>query len=363
MNIIHIDAGKEWRGGQQQAFYLHETLVQKGHDSLMVSLPNAPMTERCRQAGLPQISLPIRGEFDLRSARSLAELAKNKNAQILHAHCSHSLSIAAWSKMWRRNSVVIGARRVDFHVRKPLLGAWKYNNSRVNAIICVSEKIRQVLLADGVRPDKVFTVYSGVDLQKFVSVNPAGWRTEWNIPAENIVIGTVAAFAGHKDYPNLLAAARIVLDRHRKVSFCAVGDGALLAPMQRQVEQMGIRANFIFPGYRKDVGRFLKNFDIFVLASKKEGLGTSLLDAQAVGLPVIGTQAGGIPEIIDDQKTGLLVPPQNPKKLADAIVMLIDDAVLRKKLGRTGQQAVSRFSIENTIQKTVAIYERLLTQD
>jgi hypothetical protein len=93
MNIIHIDAGKEWRGGQQQAFYLHEALVREGHDSLMVSLPNAPMTTRCQQAGLPYISLPIRGEFDMRAARRLADLAQDKNAQILHATAAiHSVS-------------------------------------------------------------------------------------------------------------------------------------------------------------------------------------------------------------------------------------------------------------------------------
>jgi glycosyltransferase involved in cell wall biosynthesis len=170
----------------------------------------------------------------------------------------------------------------------------------------------------------------------------------------------VAAFAGHKDYPTFLKAASLVLAERKDVKFIAVGKGDLLEKMKILAEELNINNDLIFTGFRQDVGVFLKSFDIFVISSKKEGLGTSVLDALAVGLPVIGTDAGGIPEMIDDGVNGLLVPAQNPVLLADAISNLLDDEYRRKAFMSFGAESIKTFGIEETVQKNIELYSRLL---
>ena len=165
---------------------------------------------------------------------------------------------------------------------------------------------------------------------------------------------------GHKDYPNFLKAAQLVLKQRENVTFCAVGDGKDRENILNSAEELGLNDRFYFPGFRKDIGQFLKSFDIFVMASKLEGLGTSILDAEAVGLPIVACNSGGIPETLSHNYNGLLVPSRNPEKLADAILQLCDDKKLRNEFGRNSLQNVKKFEIANTINKNIELYENLI---
>ena len=128
----------------------------------------------------------------------------------------------------------------------------------------------------------------------------------------------------------------------------------------RLAYKLGLKDRFVFVGFREDIGNFLKTFDIFVLASKKEGMGTSLLDAQSVGLPVIACETGGIPEIIAHGKNGMLVPPENEQKLANAILLLANNNKLRESLGQNAIETISEFEIHKTVIKNIKLYEELL---
>jgi len=151
-----------------------------------------------------------------------------------------------------------------------------------------------------------------------------------------------------------------VLNKRNDVYFLAVGDGVLINKMKMLATEHSITRNFIFTGYQQNIGDFLNTFDIFVLASKKEGLGTSLLDAQAVGLPVIGANSGGISEIITDKVDGLLFSPQNPQDLAEAIVNLLTDKEIRTMLGKNAAVNVKRFDKTITADKNISLYAELL---
>jgi len=157
-----------------------------------------------------------------------------------------------------------------------------------------------------------------------------------------------------------LRAAGIVLENRRDVVFCAVGDGEKRAVIEEMACELGLGKRFIFAGQRKDVGVFLKSFDIFVLASKKEGLGTSVLDAQAVGLPVVACAAGGIPEMIRDGWNGLLVPQEDPAALARALMKLVSQPEFRRQLGAEAREFVGDFDIVKTVEGNVTLYREIL---
>lgn len=359
IKVLHIDAGHEWRGGQQQAAYLLENMAAAGYTTKMVCPTGSPLERRCLEKNLPVLGLQLKSSTRLKDALRIARLCRAEEFAIIHAHCSHSLTIALLSRLFFRTPRIIASRRVDFHVKKPVVGALKYNSILVDKIICVSDAIKKILIADGVAAHKLVTVHSGVDLHKFDGANPEGLREEFDIPNDHLIIVTVAALVGHKDYPTLLRAAQTVLGKTDKITFLAVGDGPNKVTLLTLAEELKLGSRFKFAGYRKDVGRFLKLADIFVLASKTEGLGTSLLDAAAAGCAIVATRAGGIPEIVKNGNTGLLVPTQQPEALAEALLELVNNQEKRKGLEQNALNAAQQNSHGQTFEQTIEVYKSI----
>ena len=363
LNILHLDSEKSWRGGQQQAFYLHKELVKEGINSLFVSNKDAEILIRCKNDNLPFYEKSMFGELDIISAYKLSKLCRRNNITILHAHSAHSLSIGLFIKLFYPSLILIGVRRVDFSIGKNIFSRVKYNSKKINRIICISDFIRTVLIKDGISEDKLITIRSGVDINKFDKVFPSEkFRENLGVKPNEILIGTVAAFAGHKDYPNLLTAFAIVRKKLDNIKLCLVGDGPLKKEIEKIADQLGISKDVIFTNFVENVGEYLKAFNIFVLASRKEGLGTSLIDALSVGLPIIATNAGGIPELIKDDKNGILVEAKNNIKLAEAIINLINNPQKQKELSIAAKSSAQKFSIEETVRQNISEYKRLLSE-
>ncbi len=361
IRVLHIDSEYGWRGGQQQAAYLLEHMYGKGYSTALVCQPKSDIEAYCRDKNLTYFPMRMHGEMDILAGFRIARLCRKERFNILHLHSAHALATGLWVKLFCHKVKLIGVRRVDFHIRDNPVSRFKYTNSMLDKIVCISNQIKNVLLLDGIPEHLLTTIHSGVDLHKFEHVVPsADFRKTLGVSGGHILIGTVAAMAGHKDYPNLLRAARIVLDRTEDVTFCAVGDGPKEDEIRSLARELRLGSRFIFTGFRKDVGNFLKSFDIFVLSSHLEGLGTSILDAQAVGLPVIGCKTGGIPEVVQNNINGLLVPPKDSEALAEAILDLVKNETKRKEFGKKGRATVTRFAIENTVQENLNLYDQLM---
>ena len=363
IKVLHLDDAKGWRGGQQQAWYLVSALVESGYTTRLVCQPNSTLADRCLQGSVPFSPVRMHNELDFIAGWRVARICRKQGFTLLHAHSAHALAIAIWARMFNASLKVVAARRVDFSVRKSPISVWKYKNGFVDKIVCISEAVKKVLLKDGIPVEKLTTINDGIDLYKFkhVRVNPE-FRERMGIPADHFIVGTVAALVGHKDYPNLLRAAKRVIERHDQVTFLAVGNGKDEMKLKELAADLALGERFIFAGYRNDVGPFLRAFDLFVAASKKEGLGTSVLDALAAGLPVVGTRAGGIPESVQDGLNGLLVPVQNPEALAGAILDLINQPQLRQKMSRLAPESVAPFSIENIVRQTITLYREICAE-
>lgn len=360
MAILHIDSERGWRGGQQQAIYLFEGLLENGFKTAMVCQPDSELHHYCEKKNLPCFPIRMRGEVDLVAAGKIAAVCREHGFKLLHLHSAHALATGLWVKLFHRKLKLIGVRRVDFHIKKNPFSRYKYMSRKVERHVCISENIKNVMLEDGVPPERLVTIHSGINTERFINETlPDDFRESLGIPENHIVVGTVAALAGHKDYPNLLNAAKTVIERMDNVTFCAVGNGPDEVEIHALADSLQLGDRFIFTGYRTDVGHFMKLFDIFVLASYLEGLGTSLLDAQASALPVIGTDAGGIPEIITNDETGLLVPSGDSDALSDAICDLVSDKVKRERLAEAGKISVEKFSIETTITKNIELYSEI----
>jgi len=359
--VLHIDTERTWRGGQQQAAWLLEGMLARGWRAAVVCPPRSILEERGRARSWPVHAVAMHGELDIGAGRRITRVARAGNMAILHAHSSHALALGLWARLFDRRLRLVASRRGDFPIRERFLSCLKFSTGSLDRIICTSAAVRTQLLADGIPPGKLVVIPSSVDTRRFAGVRPAPhFRRSLGIPGSHLVIGTVAALADHKDYPTLLRAARLVLDKEPDISFVAVGDGPLHKEVTDLARDLGLGKRFLFLGFREDVGCLLKVFDIFVLASKTEGRGTSVLDAQALGLPVAACCAGGIPEIVTDRETGLLVPPGDPPALAAALLELAHGPELREALGARAKKAVQEHDVSRTIESHLELYRTLM---
>lgn len=358
-HVIHIDSEMSWRGGQQQAVYLYESMLKRNLKTTFFAKTNSAVSKYLISKGLDCNESSMHGEFDLFSAKKIASYAKKHDYNILHCHSSHSLSIGLLASLLNKNLNVIGSRRVPFHIRKGIFSKIKYSHKNLKRIVCVSDAVCNVLRSDGIDGNKLCVIKDGISLDKFSGSSGTAIRNE--LGAENrIIVGTVAAFEREKDYPNLLSAASIVLSERGNVIFHAVGEGSLLEEMKLKAKILNIQDRFIFAGYKSKVGDYLKAFDIFVLSSRMEGLGTSILDAMSVGLPITACRVGGIPEAVSDRVNGILVDKNNPEQLANALLELIDNAELRKQYGESSLNLVKNFDIEKTVAENIELYNEVI---
>lgn len=360
--IFHIDTEKNWRGGQQQSFYLHKSLVKQGFKSYMLCKKNSVMSDKCKSENLAFINFPLKSELDFYSAFKIANYTKKLNVKILHLHTAHALSLGILIKLFNPKLKLIAVRRVDFSLKKNALSFLKYNNRFLDKLVCISKNIVNVVENDGVPKSKIKMIYSGIDIDRYSPENNVNLylRNKYKLSDDCVIIGTVAALVGHKDYPSLLRAARIVLESKSNVVFISAGDGHSYDELMHLHSNLKLAEKFIFSGFESNIKDFLHSIDIFVLSSKKEGLGTSVLDAMSAGKPIVACDSGGIPEMIVHQKNGLLAKKENPQDLAEKIIYMIDNYELRQKYSKQALEDVKSFSIDNTINENIKLYKELL---
>ncbi len=361
MKTFHIDTEKGWRGGEQQALYLMKGLVRRGHEVSLAAQPGSPLASRAKAEGIRTLAIPMRGEGDLLAIWRLRRALNATEPAVVHMHTSHAHTLGCLAASLPRNNGVktVVSRRVDFSILRSPLSRFKYTHG-VDRFICISEAIKEVMIEGGVPGELIDIVPSGIDTGRFENVKPADLRKEFNLPAESCLLGNVAHFADHKGHRFLVDAFAQVAARVESAHMILVGVGELKGAVEHQVRSLGIESRVIFAGFREDIPEVLAGFDLFVMGSHLEGLCTSIMDAMATGIPVVATTAGGIPEIIDTEKEGLLVPPRDPAALAQAILRVVEDAKLAQDLGQSGREKVQKhFSADRMVERTLEIYNQL----
>jgi glycosyltransferase involved in cell wall biosynthesis len=365
MFSLHIDTARTWRGGQNQVLLTVNGLREIGHRSTLVAHPDGELRRRAAE-GLDLIPLAPRSEIDLTAGWRLSRLLKRLRPDVIHAHDPHgiamaslALSLGAGSRDGRPLPPLVASRRVDFHLKSNSFSRWKHR--QVACFIAASDAIRQMLIADGIAPEHTATVHEGIDLAHVGAAPPVNVHEAFWLPHQAPVIGNVAALVPHKGQRHLIDAAQLVVREVPDARFIILGEGELREHLERHVRDLHLEKHVLLPGFRTDVLGCIKSFDLFVMSSVTEGLGTSLLDAMACSRPVVATHAGGIPEIVEDGQTGTLVPPRDHVAMAREIVGLLKDADRRRRFGAAGLARVTeRFTVERMVAATAAIYDRIV---
>jgi glycosyltransferase involved in cell wall biosynthesis len=365
MFSLHVDTARTWRGGQNQVLLTVNGLRSIGQRAALVAHPDGELRRRAAE-GLELVPIAPRTEMDLSAAWKFSRLLKRLAPDVIHAHDPHGVAMASLAlslgsssaAKGGRQPVLVASRRVDFHLKGNSFSRWKYR--QVDCFIAASEAIRQMLVGDGVAADRTVTVHEGIDVEHVQAAPEVNVHEACFLPHGAPVVGNVAALVPHKGQRYLIEAAHLVVQQVPDARFIILGEGELREPLEKQVHEHHLEKHVILPGFRTDVLGCIKGFDLFVMSSVTEGLGTSLLDAMAAARPIVATTAGGIPEIVEDGVNGLLVPPRDARALADAIVRALKDPALRRTMGDAGFARVTeRFTVDRMVAETASVYARV----
>jgi L-malate glycosyltransferase len=362
LRILHVDSEIPWRGGERQVIELMRRQRAMGDDPHVAAPRRGALAARAASEGFAVHGVSMRGTWDLGAAVALARLHRSLRPDIVHWHAARAHALGAMASLFAPGPARILSRRVDFPVRRTP-GSRLLYSLPIDAILAISEGVREALIRSGVPAGRIEVVPSGIDLAPFQSAfdRPAA-RKRLGIADGELLVLNVAALAPHKSQTDLLRAAAKALARRPGMKIWIAGEGPLRGDLEAEHRALQLGNAVRFLGFRDDTMDLLRAADLFVISSYLEGLGTSILDAMAAGLPVVATRVGGIPELVAHEETGLLVPPRDPESLASAIVDLADDPARRAALGAKGRERARAFSADATAERTREAYFRALTR-
>ena len=359
MFSLHVDTARSWRGGQNQVLLTVNGLREIGQRAALVAHPDGELRRRASE-GLELVPIAPRTEVDLTAAWRLSRVVRKLRPDVVHAHDPHGIAMAALALSFAGGApapVLVASRRVDFHLKGNSLSRWKYR--QVDCFIAASEAIRQMLVADGIPTSRTVTIHEGIDVEHVAAAERVNVHETFWLPHHAPIVGNVAALVPHKGQRYLVEAAHLVVQEVPDARFVILGEGELREHLERQVKEYHLEKHVLLPGFRTDVLGCIKGFDLFVMSSVTEGLGTSLLDAMGCAKPIVATDAGGIPEVVEHGVTGTVVPARDARAMATAIVELLRDETRRQKMGQAGLARVKAgFTVERMVAATAKVYAR-----
>jgi len=370
INVLYIIWSLGLGGAEQVVINLARGMDKEKFKVMVCCLNDKGVfAEELEKEGIEVIALNKKGKFDVSVVFKLVNIMRKYKVDIVHTHL--------WgANLWGRLAAklagikVIAATEHNVDVWKP----WYYFEidrllqHLTDKIIVVSEKVKEFYVKRGISEDKIEVVYNGISLSSpsLPSYHlPGGTeenvKVEFGIRPEDKVLAVIGRLVEQKGHRYLFEALHL-LDGRYKLKVLVVGDGPQREQLVSMARQLGMEDKVVFTGLRKDVNDILPAVDMLVMPSLREGLPMVLLEAMAAGVPVVATKVGGVPEIIEDGKNGLIVEPANVDMLKTAISEILDNDLLRKKIIDNGWKEVERFSLTNMLNDTQRVYEKILKE-
>ena len=362
LRILEIyPKGDFFTGAAMQLRDLARGLAARGHQVTVVTPPSETWAARCREAGLAHVAIPMRRQWDPRAAWRLARVIRERRIQIVHAHKGRARTLTLLAGLMGARALLVLNRGVSFRIGR--LRRVGYTSRRVHAIVAVCRSIKDGLVAAGVPADKIEVIYSGTDVERFhPGADGSAVRCELGLRDEHALI-TQIGVRSWRGWRDLLEAMATVAERRARARLLFVGaPPPRIAEIADAARARGLGDRVLVLGHRDDVPRILAASDVVVDASYA-GLGItgSIREALACERPVVATTVEGMPELVLDGETGLLVPPRAPEALAAALLRTLDDPTAAQAMARAGRKRVEAyFSLRAKLDATETLYRRLM---
>lgn len=326
------------------------------------------LADEFRNNGIPVESFKLSSRLDLIGLLKIVRFLREHKFDIMHTHLIDADIYGFLAAKFAGVKVIVSTKHNPDDFRKtqsPAILLDSFIANHTHKIIAVSCAVRDFLIKyQKIKPEKIEVIYNGIDIEKFTPKKEKQQaKIALNLKPENFIIGCIARFNAQKGHKYLIEAIPNIIANIHDVHFIFAGIGPLSDTIRKQAEMLKILDKITFLGLRTDIAAILNAMDIFVLPSLWEGLGIVLLEAQAAGVPVVASKVDGIMEVVQDNKTGVLVLPEDSEQIAQAIISLIKHPDMAKSYGMTGRQYVTQnFSIEQMTKKIESLYLNIQEQ-
>ncbi len=363
--ILQVIDGMNIGGAEVLLVDLVRSLGAAGHHVQVAYSTPGPMAARLAELNVPLTRLPRFGRVDPFLLLRLMRLMRLEKPDIVHTHLFKSDLHGRLAARWAGVPVVIStAHNNDSWAKRAPLG-WLYGRTArlADRIIAVSEEVREYQIKyTFLPPEKIVTIDNGVDLRRFEGQEAAGHalRAEFGIASDAPLVGIIGRLTLQKDHASFLQAAARIRVALPEARFLVVGDGLLRAELVEQARSLKLDEAVIFAGLRSDIPAVLAALDVLVFSSRWEGLPVTLLEGMAAARPIVSTAVGGVPGVVADGDSALLVPAGISSVLADATLRVLRDPALARKLSVAARERVrEKYSLDSMLKQTLALYEEL----
>lgn len=366
LKLILLTSVLNRRGGEQMILKLALGLDPARYDVQVVCLrPQVPFLGEFEKAGIRVTVLGMKRYFQIRPLIELYRIFRRERTDLVHTHLYRD---AIYGRPIARLAGVRGVISTlqNSYVWRSRAQLWldRMTSAFAYRVTAVSDAVKKFAIErEHIPESKLVTIYNAIDHERF-RVSPevrTRVRRELGLGKDEIAIGSTGALTRQKGFNYLIEAAPVVLASRPEVRFFIGGEGELEADLVRQRDEAGLNDRITFLGFRGDIPELLAAFDIFVLPSIFEGLPVSLVEAMAAGLPIVTTDVDGNCEAIGDNEAGIAVEPGDPAALAEALLKMVGDSELRRKMGNRGRERVREiFDVRVMVSRYEAIYQEAL---
>lgn len=376
IRLLEVRNTYKWGGGPDKTILLSAEQHDKSRVTVIVAYirdirdREFQITEKARAKGLNFYEIEERGKFDPRVLRALRDIVVKHNINLIHSHdyksdlfayivgrwmCPHPVRLLSTAHAW----VLLGLkgelyRRIDLNIMR-----------RLDHLIAVSHATKAEMVSGGVPAERITVIHNAIDTDAWAPKQGTNsFRAELQLNGAFPVIGYVGRINQEKDLDTWLRAAAMVAKKYPAAKFVLVGDGRgddTQSRLEQLAKTLGIEQSLIFPGYRSNLQSVYAAFDIFMLSSRREGLPNCILEAMAMGLPVVTTDVAGAKELVKDQETGYVLSQGDVQGLGEALLKLVDNSSLRGRLRQAGRERIEKeFSFASRLRRIEDLYDSLL---
>ena len=364
IRILHIASGKSWRGGEQQVYSTIEYLPQE-FESYLICQPDSQLSERVQSLKIEWHSVRMINSLDFVSALKISNFLKKHSPDIIHVHDSRSHTLTLFAHKLIDSSIpIIVTKRTLFNLSASPFQKLKYNSDRIKMVIGISDAITKKLGDLVLDQNKVITIKSGIKLKSPSTEDRKIARSliqqRFSLDEQVTVVGVVSALTKEKNIEMAIDAFGSFC-KADKNSICLVfGEGNQREKLLSHIDRRQMKEKVILAGFHKDIKMILPGFDIFLHTPKSEGLGTSILDAMNARVPVIATEVGGIPEIIQNGSNGFMVNHLDTDSLSAMMIKIHNDQALRDNILNQATQSLTTFDIKIMTRRLGHLYTNLI---
>jgi len=372
IKLLHVITHLPIGGAQDNTLYTVELLNKDKYDISLSCNLNGELVSRAKKVkhlklyDVPNLRREVSIINDIRAFLYLYKLIKKENFTIIHTHSSKAGFLGRIAAMLNKTPIVIHTiHGFAFHdymnsfKKNIFIYLEKLSAKWTHGLVTVSNLNKKKVVDLGIAPiEKLKNIYSGIDLTLFINEKNDQFRKELNLDSNHLLLGSVGRLSNQKDPITMIEAFCIVIKRFPSAHLTLVGDGELRDEILIKINQLQLNGRVHLTGNKNDPWKIYHSLDLFIMSSIYEGLGRSITEALSCGVPVVCTSVEGVPEIVRDNETGILVPPKDPDALATGIMKSLNDMDNAKRMAEEGRKFVNEnFDVNKMVDDIDSLYD------